>query len=116
MNPDAVPYIHHVLGPQGLDGFTEEFDAVLSSHCIEHQPDLVHHLQQVQHKLKNDGGRYFILIPDKRYCFDKHIAPSTIAEVVQAHEEHRTVHTLRSVIEHLSLTNNIGDRPRFSVK
>ncbi|SEK98713.1 class I SAM-dependent methyltransferase [Nitrosovibrio tenuis] len=110
LDPDSVPTIHHVLGPQGLDGFTGEFDAVLSSHCIEHQPDLIHHLQQVQRKLKNDGGRYFILIPDKRYCFDKHIAPSTIAEVVQAHEEQRTVHTLRSVVEHRSLTTHNNAR------
>ncbi|MDN5752640.1 MAG: class I SAM-dependent methyltransferase [Nitrosospira sp.] len=113
LNPDSVPHIHHVLGPQGLDGFTGEFDAILSSHCIEHQPNLVHHLQQVQRKLKNDGGRYFILIPDKRYCFDKHIAPSTIADAIQAYEEQRVVHTLRSVIEAYSSTTHNNPRKHW---
>ncbi len=76
---------------------------------------LIRHLQQVQRKLKNGSGRYFILVPDKRYCFDRHIAPSTIAEVIQAQEEYRTVHTLRSIIEHRSLTTHNNSRKHWQL-
>lgn len=106
LNPDAVPFVRYVLGVGGLDEVGDVFDAVLSSHAIEHQPDLINHLQQVQRRLENGSGRYFVLIPDKRYCFDKYIATSTIAEVIQAHTEQRTTHCLRSVIEHRSLTTH----------
>ena len=97
----GVPDIIHHVGD--LDSVERTYDAVLSSHAIEHQPDLVHHLQQVERVL-NPGGYYFLIIPDKRYCFDHFIAESTIADVLQAHHERRRTHTLKSVIEHRALT------------
>jgi len=97
----GVPDIIHHVGD--LDVVDRTYDAVLSSHAIEHQPDLVHHLQQVERVL-NPGGGYFLIIPDKRYCFDHFIAESTIADVLQAHSERRRTHTLKSVIEHRALT------------
>jgi SAM-dependent methyltransferase len=102
---ERVPAIHHVLGPAGLDALTERFEVVLSSHNIEHQPDLVLHLQQVQRRLL-PGGRYFVLIPDQRYSFDRFNPPSSIAEVLEGHEARRTIHTLRSVIRHFANTTH----------
>ena len=106
LDPNQVPFISYVLGPEGLDGIKEDFDAVLSSHCIEHQPDLVRHLQQVQRRLEARGGRYFVLAPDKRYCFDHYISETTIADIIDAHYGARTVHTLRNVIEHRALSTH----------
>lgn len=83
----------------------EKFDVVVSGHCIEHQADLIKHLNQVSDIL-NPGGYYLLIIPDKRYCFDHFIAESTLADVVQAHFEKRTVHSLASVIEHNLLTTH----------
>jgi len=97
----GVPDLIHHVGD--LDVVDRTYDAVLSSHAIEHQPDLVHHLQQVE-RILNPGGGYFLIIPDKRYCFDHFIAESTIADVLQAYHERRRVHTLKSVIEHRALT------------
>ena len=97
----GVPDLIHHVGD--LDVVDRTYDAILSSHAIEHQPDLVHHLQQVE-RILNPGGGYFLIIPDKRYCFDHFIAESTIADVLQAHHERRRVHTLKSVIEHRALT------------
>ncbi|MBA2962926.1 MULTISPECIES: class I SAM-dependent methyltransferase [Ramlibacter] len=94
-----VPAVDYVMPGASLDAIPDQFDALLSSHAIEHQPDLVRHLQEVERRLR-PGGRYFVLAPDHRYCFDRNLAPSTIAEVLQAHLEQRRVHTLRSVIEH----------------
>ncbi|WP_442680601.1 methyltransferase domain-containing protein [Sphingomonas sp. ASY06-1R] len=102
-NPAGVPDLIHHVG--SLASVESRFDAVLSSHAIEHQPDLVRHLQQVERVL-NPGGGYFLIIPDKRYCFDHFIAPSSVADVLQAYEEEREVHTLKSVIEHRALTTH----------
>lgn len=100
-NPDGVPEVIHHVG--SLDAVDRRYDAVLSSHAVEHQPDLVRHLQQVE-RILQPGGGYFLIVPDKRYCFDHFIAESTIADVLQAHAEERRVHTLKSVIEHRALT------------
>ncbi len=106
LNPATVPHIQYVLGPQGLDAIPDNFHALLSSHNLEHQPDLVHHLRQAQRRIEVLGGRLFLIIPDKRYCFDRFIAETTIAQIIDAHENHRTVHTLQSVIEHRALTTH----------
>jgi SAM-dependent methyltransferase len=100
-DPAGVPGVIHHVGD--LDIVDRTYDAVLSSHAIEHQPDLVRHLQQVE-RILNPGGGYFLIIPDKRFCFDHFIAESTIADVLQAHREQRRTHPLKSVIEHRVLT------------
>ncbi len=100
-DPSGVPDLIHHVGD--LDVVDRTYDAVLSSHAIEHQPDLVRHLQQVE-RILNPGGGYYLIVPDKRYCFDHFIAESTIADVLQAHREQRRTHTLKSVIEHRALT------------
>ena len=89
----------------GLEQIGRRFDAVVSSHAIEHNPDLVHHLTQVERILAPDG-LFCLIIPDKRYCFDHYIAESTIAQVLQAHREQRRSHNLASVIEHIALTTH----------
>ena len=73
----------------------DKFDYVISSYCIEHQPDLIKHLQDFEHVLQ-PGGFYFVLAPDKRYCHDHFMQESTIAEVNGAQQERRTVHHLAS--------------------
>ena len=89
----------------GLEQVRRRFDAVISSHAIEHQPDLVHHLEQAERILESDG-LFCLIVPDKRYCFDHFIAESTIADVLQAHREQRRTHSLASVIEHVALTTH----------
>lgn len=102
--PEQIHYIGDIFDVH------ETFDAVISSHSIEHQPDLIHHLNGIS-KLLRSGGSYLLYVPDKRFCFDHYIPESTIAEVVQAHHERRTSHLLRSVIEHHALnTHNDAQR------
>lgn len=102
---NTVPRIDY-LDPNGdLSVVKDTFAAVVSSHCIEHQPDLVYHLQQVA-RLLEPGGRYFLLVPNKLYCFDHFIAESTIANVLDAHRAGLRVHRLESVIEHRALTTH----------
>jgi SAM-dependent methyltransferase len=102
---EPAPYIDYVSTVGDLSVVTAEFSAVLSSHCIEHQPDLVRHLQAVG-RILSEGGRYFLFIPDKNYCFDHFIAASNLADIVNAYVEVRKVHTLASVVEHRALTTH----------
>jgi hypothetical protein len=103
------PHIDFVSPTGDLSLVHERFSAVVSSHCIEHQPDLVRHLKQVS-EILHDVGRYFLLIPDRRYCFDHFIDKSNVAEVIEAHIEKREVHRIASVIEHLALTTHNDPR------
>lgn len=100
-----VPHVDYVDPNGDLSVIGRRFAAVFSAHCIEHQPDLIRHLQQIE-SLLEPGGAYFLAIPDKRYCFDHFIALSSISDVVQAHEERRRNHTIASVIEHRALTTH----------
>jgi hypothetical protein len=100
-----VPNIDYVSPTGDLSVISERFESVLSSHCIEHQPDLIRHLNDVANLLHRNG-LYFLLIPDKRYCFDHFIRESTIADVIDAHFSRRIRHTAKSVIEHRALTTH----------
>ena len=75
-NPNYIPsQIDYVISNEDYSVINEKFDAVFSSHLIEHQVDLIHHLQQVEGLLEENDS-YFLCIPDKRYCFD-HFKPCT---------------------------------------
>ena len=100
-----VPKIDFVSPTGDLSLVNQRFATVVSSHCIEHQPVLIRHLQIV-HDLLIDGGFYFIVLPDKRYCFDHFIRESTIADIIDAHLAGRRIHTAKSVIENLALTTH----------
>jgi SAM-dependent methyltransferase len=103
--PERVPHIDFVNPEGDLSGIAAKFDILFSSHAIEHQPDLVYHLQQVARLLK-PGGCYMMAVPDKHYCFDHFIAESSIADVVAAHAEGRRRHTLRNLIDSRALTTH----------
>ncbi len=97
-NPANCPTIHFVSEHGDLSVIDEKFDVVLSSHCIEHQVNLIKHFNDVAHLL-NPGGYYFLLAPDKRYCFDHYMPLSNIAQIIESHLENRIFHSLRNFIE-----------------
>jgi SAM-dependent methyltransferase len=94
---DQIPEIDFVSPTGDLSVVRSTFDVVTSSHSIEHQPDLVRHLQSVE-RLLLPGGCYFLWIPDKRYCLDHFQPESTIADVLEAAEVRRRFHTLGTLI------------------
>jgi SAM-dependent methyltransferase len=117
---DIAVDIDYVSPVGDLSVVTETFDYVLSSHVIEHQPDLIQHLNHVARILRK-GGLYYLMVPDKRYCFDHFIDESVIGEVRLAHRDQRRTHCFKSVYEHLVMTthnnaidhwNNMHDDPR----
>lgn len=102
IDPTSCPETIHFVGDL-TKAYGLEFDIIFSSHNIEHQPDLVTHLQFVQSILSNVGN-FVLLIPDKRYCFDHFLLETTIPEILEAFFEKRTKHCPRHVIEHIALT------------
>ncbi|MEM0924381.1 MAG: class I SAM-dependent methyltransferase [Pseudomonadota bacterium] len=115
-----VPEIQFSEPTGDLSGIERSFAAVFSSHCIEHQPSLVRHLQQVS-ELLEPGGAYYLIAPDKRYCFDHYLPLSTLGGVVEAHREGRRVHSIANLIDARTLlthnqklrhwTDDHGDPP-----
>jgi SAM-dependent methyltransferase len=103
-NPNNCPQIHYVSPTGDLSVVGEEFSAVFSSHCIEHQPDLIKHLREVG-RLLRPGGDYYLIVPDKRFCFDHFLPESRHSEIVSA--KGRTHHTEGKIDEHtLAITHN----------
>jgi len=106
MNTNNIPNISFVGSDIQSLGINEKFDLVFSSHLIEHQPDLIKHLNDVYSILKEKGS-YYLIVPDMRYCFDHFMDQTRTHEIICAHFEKRTRHTIKSLIEHrLMLTHN----------
>ena len=104
-----IPLIDYVNSEGNLSCVTEKFDAIVSSHLIEHQLDLIGHFKDLE-KILNDKGKYYLAIPDKRYCFDHYMNVSSLAEVIGGHYDKRTKHSLKSVLEHRAfVTHNQPD-------
>jgi SAM-dependent methyltransferase len=103
---EGCPHIDYVSDRGDLTVITQEkFDGVISSHCIEHQPDLIRHINQVFTVLR-PGGRYYVIVPDKRFVFDYHMPLTRTSEVLAAHAEAREVHTTASIIAHHAETTH----------
>ena len=90
--------IHYVEPNGDLSIVNEKFDMVFSSHCIEHQPNLLKHLKNVE-KILVEGGLYVLVIPDKRYCLAHFRNDTNLFDVLDAAVENRTLHTFKSVSE-----------------
>lgn len=106
LDPETVPDISF-SDPQGnLGVIDKQFNNIVSAHCLEHQPDLISHLVACSKLLTGPSQRYWLIVPDKRYCFDALIPESSIVEVVKAHEEKLTKPPIWKVIEHRALTTH----------
>lgn len=107
VDPPTIDYVSP-FGDMSIVDRT--FENVVSSHCIEHQPDLVRHLQDVG-RLLEPGGKYYVIAPDKRYCFDHFVPETSLSDVICAHAQKRTNHTMDNFVRHRSLiTHNNSKR------
>lgn len=106
LDPSTVPEINF-FHPQGdLSVVDCTFQDIASSHCLEHQPDLIKHLNQVSQLLESEGSRYWAVIPDKRYCFDALLPTSQLSEVIRASAEKHVKPSVWKVIEHRAMTTH----------
>ena len=111
LDPSTVPSIDYVSPTGSFDMVDRKFAAVFSSHSIEHVPDLVRHLNNISTVLE-DGGRYYLICPDKRFCFDYFRPESTIADILHSYVERPLKHLTRTHLSHRLLTTQNNDATR----
>ena len=105
-DPATVPEIDFVwTGQSYAELIRDQLQVVYSSHNIEHQPDLVRHLQQL-HTILEPGGLLFLVVPDRRYCFDYFLPDTTFADVLSAYYDRRIKHVAGCVLEHRMMTTH----------
>ena len=80
-----------------MSSINEKFDLIFSSHNIEHQIDLVSHLQQIE-KLLNDNGQIILLVPDKRFCFDHFVPESPFSDILESYYNKDKFHPFRTIL------------------
>ena len=68
------------------------YDAIVASRVIEHAPDFIQFLIDCLQMLQPTGTLY-LLVPDKRYCFDFFQSLSDVAKVLADHRAKRTRHS-----------------------
>jgi SAM-dependent methyltransferase len=83
---DKIVEVGAVWGEQTLrEGVgARALDYVVASHVIEHVPDLVTWLQEIQAVLKPQGALR-LAVPDRRYTFDYLRAESRLSDVLDAY-------------------------------
>ncbi len=87
-----VDYVWNGEPYEELIGKSDHYDYVIASHVVEHTPDLIFFLQQIEAILK-PGGVLSLAVPHKFRCFDYLRQISTTGQVLQAHLEGRKTHS-----------------------
>ena len=82
-----------------LTGRPNHYDWIIASNVIEHTPDLIAFLQDCDSILK-DGGVLCLVVPDKRYCFDRFRPITGLSKVIDSHLSGNRIHSPGSVAEY----------------
>jgi SAM-dependent methyltransferase len=90
---------------------TLRFDLIYGSHVLEHQVDLISHLQSLEQLLK-PGGRVIEMIPDLRTTFDALRYPTVTGDALVVHLRPGPIHQGKQVFDGVSreLNKNHGYR------
>lgn len=108
-----IPVIDYVDKQGDLSAVSEKFEAIVSSHNIEHQPDLISHLIDIA-GLLDQGGEYVLIIPHCKFCFDAKLPVSKISEIFNAYYDKRKRHSIGSIIEHRAMTTHNDQKVHWS--
>ena len=108
VDPDDVPEIDFWLAHEDGSVATlgeavasgAPFDWVIASHVVEHVPDVVGWLREIGDILADDGSA-FLVVPDRRFCFDVRRSPTTVGMALQSHELGDRIPSIRAVYDHL---------------
>lgn len=86
----------------------QRFDFIVAAHVIEHTTDVIGFLRAATDLLA-PGGVLSLIVPDKRYCFDRLRPLTTAGQVVEAHLLPSTFHGPAAFIDtHLYSVRNNG--------
>lgn len=95
----AIDYVHKTGLVEDL-GKAAYYDYVVSSHVLEHLPNLIQHFQEVEAVLK-EGGVYGLIVPDKTLTLDYLRPCSSFGQIVEAYLQKRSQAPLASYIDNL---------------
>lgn len=95
----------------------EKFDVIIAAHVAEHAIAFVKYFQSLR-RLLNDGGWLLIVLPDKRYGFDKFRSDTNLAQLLfeYLHPDlpWHSLHSLETAIyydmEYIKKRNIVKDR------
>jgi len=106
VNKEKIIEPSYVISDNDYSQIKDKFNCIFSCHSIEHIPCVVTFLNNLAELLTPDGYIYLV-IPDKRYCFDHFKKDTDIYDVLQSYYEKsyrpRFVDVLRFVTQ---LTHN----------
>ncbi|MDP9094096.1 MAG: hypothetical protein M3N95_14495 [Actinomycetota bacterium] len=86
----------------------ESYDYIVASHFLEHTVDAVAFLTDCE-ALLADGGRLALVLPDKRYCFDRFQPLSTVGDMVDALYGRNSFHTAGTLLDHQAYSCRRGE-------
>ena len=76
-----------------------KFEWLLASHVIEHSPDLIAFILNIE-EILTPTGVLSLAVPDKRFCFDYYRSPSDLARVIDTHTSGHNWPTPGAAAEH----------------
>jgi SAM-dependent methyltransferase len=112
IDPERIVDVDGIWGDRSLRdcvGPDRNFDYAVASHVIEHIPDVVTWLQEIEQVLR-PGGSLRLAIPDKRYNFDILRAETRLHDLLAAFVERLRRPSARMIIEHHSLIRDVDRR------
>jgi SAM-dependent methyltransferase len=81
-NPNDVIDVKYVCKSENYrDLVDRKFDVIVAAHVVEHVVGLVKYFQMIR-ELLNDNGLFLIVLPDKKFGFDKFRVDTTLAEIL----------------------------------
>jgi len=111
-DPQALCEINFINDGRPLDdilGDWIDLDLVAASHVVEHVPDLLRWLCDIE-KVLRTGGRLLLAAPNKRYMFDKLRRVTNIEDTLANYLEHRTQPSPLALLSHFLHFATNGDQ------
>ncbi len=96
---EKVDYIWNGEKYSKLTDKCKFYDWLIASHVIEHTPDLIGFIQNCGEILKEDGI-ISLVIPDKRFCFDRFRPVTGISKIIDSHFQKNSIHSPGTVVEY----------------
>jgi SAM-dependent methyltransferase len=119
-NPDIdnekIVSIDYVCGESILEeavGTDKKFDYVIASHVIEHVPDMIAWFKEISNILK-PHGILSLVIPDKRYTFDRLRRTTSGADLIDAYFCQLKKPSTRQIFDHFLLVAEVDAQKIWS--
>lgn len=110
-DPDDIEEVDWVLAPGAKmsEVITDRFDIVVASHVIEHTTSLIDFVNECA-SLLVPGGRIALVVPDKRFTFDRFRQRSPLGSIIDLHLDPRPVHTVGTMADFAMNAVNLDGR------